>query len=841
MINIFTPPSTDQSIYYLGQIFGYVGNILPATEASMVLGTMFKVFNTTVLTVGALIVLYVTVVGVMKTAHEGEFMGRNWNNIWIPIRMVLGIAALVPSPSGYCAIQMVVMWIIIQGVGAADKVWDAVLSYTDLLGSPLSTITIPSVDINNNFQTLFQGLVCQATAKINSPMNKDASGGYYCYVDSGSQFCQMSDSQLLNISSKAVNSQIFTMPMPVSAPSSSGQSAMTIQMATVYPLGPNGACGTLTYCDPTTACQNTTNVSSQIACNACTSQQQALQASVNVLGGVASAFAAADYRFREFASSPAPATDPGIISFCQANNLKGPQCCIPLVSSKVVANLLPTACNFPNDITPSDASGTNAPTTTIQQLYWPYMIKQSLQGETDFIGTITNNYVSVLNTAVENTISQQPANGSFKNTALQDAQTYGWIFAGAYYYYLAKLNNKNIQAAMPLFTVTPNDPKAGQNNILNNLRNNYEAAGNLLNTPGANLNGATSSSATFSMNLPSQLSGLNKIGNGMGNATNNVMNAFQKMVTGAGAGQKAVNPLAQLQTLGEIILIVGQVLLALVIAVIPLLTLLGSIAPFAIGNGIITGVGQAIQAFAIILAPIGALFLGALFVFGALLAIYTPLIPYIIFTLGAITWLILIIEAMVAAPLVALGILMPSGHHEILGKADAALMLIFGIFLRPTLMIFGMIAALLMSSVVITMINAGFSSVMGSVYSSPGPVEILIFLGVYVGLVLAALNKCFALIHMVPDRALRWIGGGGEEAGGMAGEGLAEAKGRSQAVAGQIPSTGKEVGGKMKERAGVEGEKLKQRAEQSAAERGANIEAGGGKEGGAGGGKGGGG
>src|SRR3990167_9445363 len=99
---------------------GLLGYEPEGTTTMTILGRMFSVFNTIVMTVGAFVVVYVTVVGVMMTAHEGEFMGKKWNNIWIPIRTVLGIGALVPTASGYSGLQIIMMWVIIQGIGAAD-------------------------------------------------------------------------------------------------------------------------------------------------------------------------------------------------------------------------------------------------------------------------------------------------------------------------------------------------------------------------------------------------------------------------------------------------------------------------------------------------------------------------------------------------------------------------------------------------------------------------------------------------------------------------------------------------------------------------------------------------
>jgi defect-in-organelle-trafficking protein DotA len=140
-----------------------------------------------------------------------------------------------------------------------------------------------------------------------------------------------------------------------------------------------------------------------------------------------------------------------------------------------------------------------------------------------------------------------------------------------------------------------------------------------------------------------------------------------------------------------------------------------------------------------------------------------------VFAFGALGWIISVIEAMVAGPLVALQVLVPSEHQGPFGKAEGALMMLFEIFLRPTLMIFGMMAAMLLATVAIKMVNAGFGIVFNSfgkaTWSTGDPIFFFMMMGAYVMLVLAVLNKCFALINVVPQQVMGWIGGKGVEVG----------------------------------------------------------------------------
>ena len=98
---------------------------------------------------------------------------------------------------------------------------------------------------------------------------------------------------------------------------------------------------------------------------------------------------------------------------------------------------------------------------------------------------------------------------------------------------------------------------------------------------------------------------------------------------------------------------------------------------------------------------------GPLLMAGGVCAYFVPLYPMLVFTFGVIGWLGAAIEAMIAMPLVCLGLTHPDGH-DFAGKSEQAVMLLLGIFIRPAVMIFGMVAAMSVSYVAIRLLNIGF-------------------------------------------------------------------------------------------------------------------------------------
>lgn len=774
MINLFQITANDASMSYLATIFGNVNGVISIAGQSLgdsitLLGTMFKTFNSIVLVVAIVVLVYVTVVGVLATAYEGEFLGKKWNNIWVPLRLVIGFALLVPTGSGYCGIQILIMWVIVQGIGAADTLWNTALSYVTLMGSPYAKANVPNVDVTQKLNLLFQGLVCDATSRksYDNPIDKTSpDGGYYC-AGSSSSFC--GGKPEINTST-SVNT---------------------------LPLGPTGRCGVLTYCDQST--QGDCKDPNSLTCLSCQAQVRALTQIVPVLYGIAQQMVNADYSYRQFYYNSASSTNNSgwqwIYSYCgaQTDVIQKPQCCIKRNVSE------PTCEGEPEESTPlpnvnytpgGQKDIKNAGEKAVKDLYWAYwpQLGPTLGKDVDFIKTAVNFYTDQANQALTTYIASQGQNPNNLNSALQTASAQGWIFAGAYYYAMANMNGQQLKAALPqLLWKDDNFPT-------DVYRNNFLSASFL--TTAASGNAAAAASAMIN-----KMPELNNASQAISAAASTILDSFQDNLTAGGQGSP--NPLISLQRLGSILMIVAQTLFVVFFVVILTAGILGGLNIFVLGTGVTNPFGLAANIAAMVLMPLIYAALGIMIALGGLLAVYTPLIPYIVFAFGALGWLISTIEAMVAGPLVALQVLIPSEHQGPLGKAEGALMLLFNIFLRPSLMIFGMMGAMLLATVAVRMVNAGFGMVYNALIGTtavPGsfdPISFFMMMGAYVMFILAVLNKCFALINVVPQQVMRWIGGQGEEVGAP----LQEVKGGVEGVGGR--GSGAMTSGREKEVAKV--------------------------------------
>ena len=118
-IGITPAPDTDVSVQGINQIFGLSG----VNPEYNVLGGIMSVWNASMMFVGSILVGYIILAGVLKTAHEGQALGQQWNSMWIPIRASMGLMLTAPVLAGYCTIQLLVIWASVQGVGLADMMW----------------------------------------------------------------------------------------------------------------------------------------------------------------------------------------------------------------------------------------------------------------------------------------------------------------------------------------------------------------------------------------------------------------------------------------------------------------------------------------------------------------------------------------------------------------------------------------------------------------------------------------------------------------------------------------------------------------------------------------------
>ena len=332
----------------------------------------------------------------------------------------------------------------------------------------------------------------------------------------------------------------------------------------------------------------------------------------------------------------------------------------------------------------------------------------------------------------------------------------GWIMAGAYYYDLTQsLSTDDVIGDIP---VTVNFTFSG---IEADISAGDDLGDELVQEvviPGA-IEYFTSGGVGMPLNTLSNYSGEKAKETGFEAITNGLASISTSLNLAVASWMNLFtntqgDPLLSIQKTGEIIL--GSVeILWIGIAV-----LAGAIGVASVCAGV-SPIFNMLQNFITWLVPLFTSLLIFLFLSAAFLAYYLPLIPFILFSLGAIGWMFGVIEAIAASPLIALGIMNPHGNDPYFGRAEPALLLLLDIVVRPAMMIIGMMAAMVVVRVAVPFINLGFSITGQNVYAGGISflTSIIAMIVVYSAIIVTVVQKCFSLIHYVPDRVIRWIGG----------------------------------------------------------------------------------
>lgn len=146
---------------------------------------------------------------------------------------------------------------------------------------------------------------------------------------------------------------------------------------------------------------------------------------------------------------------------------------------------------------------------------------------------------------------------------------------------------------------------------------------------------------------------------------------------------------------------------------------------------------------------------------GVMLAVIVPMTPFMIWTMGIAGMLILIVESLIASMIWAVMLMHPSGEGVTSDQARQGLMILLMLFFRPTLMLMGMAAGIFMVEPMVAMVNDLFYFMFKSTQRGTTTGLFITFgvISIYATMVLTIVRKSFALIHLVPDRVLRWVGG----------------------------------------------------------------------------------
>ena len=238
-------------------------------------------------------------------------------------------------------------------------------------------------------------------------------------------------------------------------------------------------------------------------------------------------------------------------------------------------------------------------------------------------------------------------------------------------------------------------------------------------------------------------------------------------LNGNNGGGGTTNPMIGMKNLGDYILMGGWGALGTYTAIKGGLAAADSTlgkAATAVADAVTFGAAGALKKAALgvldALGPFIIVALLSLFFFGAMLSIYIPMVPFIVWFGGVTSWYAVVGEALIASPL--WGITHLDGDGEGVGQRSThGYIFLLNVLFRPALMMVGF--ALGGAGVIVlgTLLNTMFGVAMANAQfdSTTGLVSIIGFIALYVGLCLTLIHGCFNLIHVVPDQVFSWVGG----------------------------------------------------------------------------------
>ncbi len=244
-----------------------------------------------------------------------------------------------------------------------------------------------------------------------------------------------------------------------------------------------------------------------------------------------------------------------------------------------------------------------------------------------------------------------------------------------------------------------------------------------------------------------------------------------KTVTGVANTLSSGNPLIMFMEAGQLMLTVAGGLILVWIgaklggtmAAAGAATLTGPL-----GSVVVAGITKLMAGFFAIAATLIFVFLAG----GFLLGILLPALPLIAFLSAAMGWLLMVAEAMVAAPLWAAAHVSFEGEGWAPQRAQQGYQMVAGLVLRPILITIGAFLAMALMEAAAWLIGISFlgyasaylngTQSMTQALEADGLVIILIMM-----LTFAALHAV-RVMTVLPDQVLRWIGGGAGAIGAAA-------------------------------------------------------------------------
>lgn len=731
----FTTPSPQNDIAFrmLDLVFG-VPNFFGSREQTgtafhQALQALFEFYSIGILIVGSMIIIYLIVAIVAETAQSGIPFGQRFNKSWAPVRLILFFGLLIPISNGLNAGQYITLFSAKMGSGLASTGWEY---FNDTIGAATQTLT------------------GQQAQNVAYPGASDLSHlpGFMMVVKT----CKAAYD-------KSYNPIEYTSAAWDPTVANSGvQAWAVIETETV-------SNGRPTYSFSTARLTATTFQNLSVSSSG---------RDIKIVFGVRD-----DVNFTQYDGNVFPACGEAIL---RVTDVSEPG---PAVIQTAYYDLIVSMWNGARNIDQFAQYYVDAyinignpipmpakPDANYVQ-GWESFLQQLMEGN----GTAANQGV------IANAVNAQVQNGDWSMP--QTMRDLGWGGAGIWYNKIAQQNGALVSAIqhVPLNYRYPNvmeriaeekeqtDTNPSIDQRFNRARSNGEGFIRLDNPREEEIADTLNLVYQFWQSEDAQLDNESNL---TGNFIIDTINLFLGTEGLFEICRNTdIHPLAQLSVLGKSLLDRSIQSFAMSGA----LGILSAI-PSPFGEALSAGSGM-FSAFA-----------GVGLLIGFILFYVLPFLPFIYFFFAVGNWVKGIFEAMVAMPLWALAHLRIDGEGIVGDAAIGGYYLLFEVFIRPILIIFGLLAAVTIFAAMVKVLNETFYLVISNLsghdprasnlcFQNPnqtagqaqiaatgrialsdayrGPIDEFFFTIIYTVLVYMIGTACFKLIDMIPNEMLRWI------------------------------------------------------------------------------------
>lgn len=743
----------DISVEILKTLFGG----LPLFETGVdSLQNAFMVFNLCVLTVGGILAAYNLALSLVATANEGRMLG-GYNATMTPIRSAFAVVMTMPVANGYCLIQVVVMWLVMQGVHIADIVWSKFVSEDNLAQAlAVAPLQTNAKDLARNVLT---AALCMSVLQNHGNKYGDNN------IDMAWSLGYGKDRKVL------------TLGMLTDYVKENKGKSIELHAGNV--TGGNGiadnACGTLVI--NSVAAENSGTfdgldknrisgemMTGTMGAMGVISENNGVMGKI-VSGGTAvySGFRLLIDSYKEKVAWNKKVDEMSLEHAVQTENLllKASQIADAIVTNieneeiahekNNTAEMLDRV-NNSTEFSSSDFDDGEHLTSILEESAnvaterKREMTQQQMSDEQIF--KAIDNLAMEYQTAFRQKVLSTEQHKAMYSVLVSNANEYGWFMAGAFFPQFGALVDTMNQIALDV-------PKADyataspERNLIQNFNSKYLSKLNYYFASTENYKNSNYRLPTVDRAIhENNDSTVEKFVNSGMNISVFLDGIVKSSLNMAISDQEHI--IMQLKRLGGLMITAATMIIT-------------SITTGLVGDMSSTAVTFFISMFAF--ALVGILYTG-----GITMSYVLPMLPVLIWLGMCFGWLVMVIQAMIASPLWIIMHLSPHKSDDFIGSQRNGYMLVLSLIVRPVLMVLGFIAALLATTVLSFFINNFFlfiysMSQVGTNGLATALFGLIVVPLMYCAIVYIALKEMLNIMHKVPDELLSWFGGSGASLG----------------------------------------------------------------------------